>query len=380
MESSSPREVHPYDLRLLTAKAVSFRTMVRFEASDRTKLAPQTRKTLLLNLTNLQSFMGLGSNDQDLSDSLEATAQTLEILLGLSIESQQVKRFVDDFRSEARHYKSIRAELESWLDVMREYSLRYLPLASSLSLRILLAAPEWCDPPLEQIISAITHAQEEGRQITLYLRSDALDLDTYFEIPGILSHEFWCHSLSSIQASGQESEQAPWRGCDPEDSWEEGWMDFIQNTILRSPDFPTPPQYHTWLVPQLHKSCHGYEIQRADPANGHQRSRGWSAALHAQRFFHQCFPAYSPDEILIEFSVKINSINSLSGSKRVVVDLFLKHLAYSEQDQSVQTSLNQLVRGRAELYHLISPCFRIDTASRHVTIDVEGLLKIVENS
>lgn len=375
-----PRTVHPYDLRLLTAKAISFRTLVRFEASDHTKLGSEARKTLLWNLTHLQSFAASDANDQDLSAALEAIAQALDILLRLSFDAQQVKAFVDHFRREAAHYGTIHDELQSWIESMRQYSIRYLPFISTVRSEVSLGAPEWWDPPLQAPISAVTHAVDVGRQITLYLNSKMLDFDGYFEIPGILSHEFWCHSLSSIQpADGDDAEPYVWCGCDPEDSWEEGWMDFIQNLVLRSTDFPIPGNYYSWLLPPFHKACNGYEAQRADPAMGYERSRGWGAALHAQKFFRQYYSAYSPDDLLIEFSVKINIFNKLPEVKRRVVDFFLKHLAYPERDQSVQASLDQLVRGRKELAELLSASVRVDKSSRTASIDVQQLLKIVEN-
>lgn len=374
------RTVHPYDLRLLTAKAISFRSLVRFEASDHAKLTGEARKTLLWNLTHLQSFAASDANDQDISAALEAIAQALEILLHLCFDAQQVTAFVDHFRNEAAHYGSIHDELRSWIESMREYSIRYLPLNSTMKSEVFLGAPEWCDPPLETPISAVTQAVDVGRQITLYLNSKMLDFDGYFEIPGILSHEFWCHSLSSIQPEeGDDAEPHVWCGCDPEDSWEEGWMDFIQNLVLRSHDFPVPRNYHSWLLPSLHKACSGYEVQRADPAKSYERSRGWGAALLAQKFFRQHYPAYSPDDLLIEFSVKINSFNRLPEVKRRIVDCFLKHLAYSERDQSVQASLDQLVRGRKELARLLSAGVRVDKSTHSASIDAWELFKAMEN-
>jgi hypothetical protein len=371
---AEPVELHSTDIKALTAKAVLYRTILRYEA-DKSHARLRDRKNLLSTLVSTTQLFPMDDNQVEIPQILELFSHTLEVLLKASIYRDLADDIVTAFREEAKDYGSIKEELDSWLKAMLTYSDRYLEPSLSGQPYLLLGAPEYCKPPLSLTISGVTHSVASGRRITIFLQPRPLDSDTYFEIPGLISHEFWCHSLGNT--SEMPTGAAPWNGCDPDDSWEEGWMDFVQNMIIRACDFPYPPRCPPWLIPAFEQASTRYAFSRANPANGVERSRGWAAALHAQRFLRQRFA--DGDDIFIDVSLKVNAISGISAKKRSLVELFFGYLAFPVQDQSVQASLDQLVTGRERLMDVIKPTLLPDSSGR-LRIDVGRILKATEDS
>lgn len=377
----TPFPLHDRDLTILTAKAVGFRTIVRHEALDRRKESEIVRRKFLTTLLNLESLAVTDRNNLEIGSVLEEIAQSFEILLPVYHSDPEVLEIIiGTFRKEAVDYISIERELADWLQSMLEYSRRYLS-SSSPQITIFLGAPELYDPPLDAPASAETRAIDSGRQITLYLRSNCLGLDSYFEIPGLLSHEFWCHSLSNFALLSVGDGCVPWTGSDPEDPWEEGWMDFVQNMILRSHDFPLPNS--TCSIPYLHRATKEYESRRMEPHNGPIRSWGWGVALLVRRFFHQHYAKSDADDLFVELSVKLNFINILPKRKRSVVQFFDMHLSdRRERFVSIQMDLNKRVNAREKLVELISPAIppkpEGGSFTRRSSIDINRLIMIVE--
>jgi len=373
----TPVPIHDRDLRVLTAKALSFRAIVRYEASSEGKLRAETRRPLLLHVSNLQALQACSRNGQDLHAALEEIAHALETYLQLHLESLQSARIVALFREDIPHYHSILHDLGAWLDSMLQYANRYVPTPPSPSPNILLGASQFQDPPTKEAISAVTQRIDVGRHITIYLKAEEIDFDRYFEIPCVLSHEFWCHSLSSIDSLGGVYGHC-WQGCDPEDSWEEGWMDYIQVEIYQAEDFPLPLHCHSWLLPALHKATQTYE-DRTRPENGFGRSRGWGAAYQTRRFFRQQYRENEPDEMFFRFSIDLNKLQCGPILKQRIVEFFLNYLANPEIPDPSFPPMEQIVSRRKMLGSVLSSCLKSDSAGRPERIDVTKLLRIVEN-
>jgi hypothetical protein len=77
-------------------------------------------------------------------------------------------------------------------------------------------------PPEGETVSL--EGNTDHRNIFISLNPAKFVLETFFAIPALIFHEFWCHCLSDI---GQ-----PKSGCDPTAQFEEGWMHYVQSRIF----------------------------------------------------------------------------------------------------------------------------------------------------
>jgi len=379
--------LHPHDLKILTAKAVCFRTVVRLEeklfTNDQGSESLAIRSRVLSILSDLELFAAAKIKDSEIASFLEDLAKTLEYLLGLYIENPLIRdEFIRTFRDEATSYRSIRQDLESWLQAMLQYARHYFEDSpcSLPNIQLVLGAPELRDPPQTESLSAVTHWTESGRQITLFLRSDSMDFESFFQIPYLLSHEFWCHALSNICEGIEGSVPVPWRGCDPQDAWEEGWMDHVQRLILLASDFPMPPHHLPCLVSPLYRASSQYEHARSDPSNGIHRSYGWSAAVLSASFFRQYFAAFKPDELLLDFSVKLNILKCLPERKGKALAFFKNHLSPPEfgNDDALSSDRNMLER-RNRLFRRIAPFIFVRSGTKAASIELIKFLSSLEN-
>ena len=336
-------------------------------------------------LSNLELFAAARETNSEIPAVLERVAQTFEMLLPLYYTDAAIcSNFVQTFRSEASKYDSIERELGYLASDHAAVCTAVSTLphrAPTPKIDLVLGAPELCEPPLIPAVSAVTHSTTGGgRQITIYLKSDSLDFESYFKIPSLLSHEFWCHALANLANLTPGQERSTWRGCDPQNPWEEGWMDFVQNLILRASDFPLPPGHLPCLTPPLYRASTLNEVLRADPANGIQRAAGWNSAMFVMSFFRQYYSRFRPDDLLIDLSLKLNAINELPEKKTRVVAFFRKYLAPPDFGADAAVSYDRNMVGRRnELFRLLAPVLDFRADGRSVSIDVAKLLKIVEN-
>jgi hypothetical protein len=221
----------------LTAKAAAYRALADHEESLFAKagIEDHEAKTETLRLIRGIHNFKLASND-DLY--LTEVGRQLGINLKPYFKPENValELFLSSYTDEIKKYRSIKDEIEAWFNAFSSASSQYFRYGTD---------PKYPALQLEYEIGGTTAMglsartepsaeKKDHRTIVLIFNPAKFDNESYFAIPYVLSHEFWCHGLSRWMSPPDSSSRQVWTGCSPQDSWEEGWMDFVQFEILKT--------------------------------------------------------------------------------------------------------------------------------------------------
>lgn len=365
----------PRDDALLTAKAIAFRTLsslekLLFVSSEGSEDHP-ARGTVLSAVSGFTSFKEL---QKPLISTPEFLSSVREHLVGTIAKTCDNGRVVSDifahaFISEAERYISIVAEIQRWMHDLTSFAMRYftgfeisIP-TTMLQLRI--------DPYLNVAIGGVTVPTASGREISLVINPTLFSISDYFSLPCVLSHEFWCHALSSIVIGRATDPGEEWAGCRPNDIWEEGWMDFVQGETLIS-ELSTFVSDSPAL--QFHFSRHSKaELStRQSPGNSILLARGAGAAEALLRVLRQYYHKTGGDDLFLQLSVGLNALRCPEQFKVGFVEFVWQSL--NPGSSSVGANPALLVMSRHELHEIMKPFIAYKRTSDLYVIDIEGLI------
>jgi hypothetical protein len=347
----------------LTAKAAAYRAFALHEvelfasgvgeepaAKVETLKLIQGIHALKLETPDGEAFFG------EVGDHLSSSLKRL-----FSPDSLALNYFLDSFRSETQKFGSIRDEINSWLTALLTVSNTYFTTADLI--RPVLKLKCEIDRDLKLGVSGKTepnsgNLKEADRHIVLIFNPAAFDHESYFAIPYVLSHEFWCHGLSRwVRVQGPAADG--WTGCSPLDSWEEGWMDYVQFQILKNQVtqvLPNPASLESLMV----RYGNLYAVERYAGDELILRGNGYQAADSFHRFLN-CREKYlgidltssSADELFTLLSLDLNSIECDAKIKQSFVKWVWAFLNPS-QSEHWRRSDASLVAQRTALQQILA--------------------------
>jgi len=361
----------PQDDALLTAKAIAFRTLSALDSilfvSTEGSEDHSGREAIISAIWQLSSFKQLRESTITVPVFLStALDHLLDAIKKNCVDVPTAStQFAKIFRYEASTYISIVADMQRWLHSLSSFTLRYLnpqqPVAPiTLQVRV--------DPQLSVRISGSTVPASSGREIILVVNPSAFEMKDYFSLPCVLSHEFWCHGISSL-VDGERVPAGPqWKGCAPNDAWEEGWMDFVQGELLVA-ELPTlaaqMPAMHSHIV----RHSREYLSGRQSPSRGMKLADGVAAADTLLKILRQYYHG-SGDELFLQLSIGLNALNCSKDYKLRLVHIVREKLI--PKCASTMKELAALTMNRHEFHEMLKPFIKFNQEDGSYTIDIEG--------
>jgi hypothetical protein len=231
-----PTHLHPVDEKTLTAKAMAFSVLLKHEhrwskeePGALLRLEESIRAAGVLQGASTAS-VGLPVFLKEHRDYIRSTVAPL-----VAKPSALLDPLLDDLDGVGRNFVPLSKQAERWLaniqTVGNEYLKRHATRKVKLP-RIHLyheANPSNC---ALRGLGGVTHEENGERIIWLSYDPERFGRDTYFSIPYVLSHEFWCHAISRLPLK-KGADRTSVFGADPANAFEEGWMDYIQLGIFQ---------------------------------------------------------------------------------------------------------------------------------------------------
>jgi hypothetical protein len=361
----------------LTAQAAAYRAFAQnerrlFSEQEGAESLP-ARSQVLNAIKALYAVSGLSGSDK------EAFFEEIGDHLGSALRGffepgkGSLKFFLDDYQSETLKYGSIKDEVNSWLNRLRAAASQYLSPKLTLDPSFpLIDTRLEIDESITRGISGktepnISDSRVSDRTIVLSFNPSQFTQESYFAIPYVLSHEFWCHCLSRWYRPSGEAEQ--WRGCDPHDPWEEGWMDFMQTHLLRS-KIVNETDAGATIESLFVKSCNQYSAARYEGGAHIERGLGYRAAERFLRFlitrerllFDDCGDT-SVEDIFVKLSLDMNGLDIAPKLKRQFATWTLDFLDLDQLSQNGAAQSDQLlIQKRKALTEIIARNIEQDPA------------------
>jgi hypothetical protein len=153
------------------------------------------------------------------------------------------------------------------------------------------------------------------RDITLVFDLNNFDPMSLFSVPWVLSHEFWCHCLADLGAQQKG-------GCDPTAAFEEGWMDCVQDTIIR---VEIQNIYGNANLVRLIDYWEKYIVQRKGKLSGNAMW-GFEVAEHFMELLVQKLNDLNPISLFCQLSLDLNALQLDQDVKGSFVDEVARRL------------------------------------------------------
>jgi hypothetical protein len=231
-----PTKLHPVDEKTLTAKAVAFRVLSRHQFNwDKELDALGKLKESIVAAGTLHKAehanVGVPGFLREHFAYIETSVSPL-----LAKKSPLLGAYLSDLSEAHKRWISIAAEAEQWLrniealgtDYLKRYTMRKVKFPKTRLYQQVSA-----DDCALRGLGGLTLEENAERIIWLFYDAQTFHLASYFSIPYVLSHEFWCHALSrldSAETTKKRTEEI--FGTDPSNTFEEGWMDYVHIEIL----------------------------------------------------------------------------------------------------------------------------------------------------
>ncbi|HEY4901143.1 MAG TPA: hypothetical protein VIH91_10040 [Terriglobales bacterium] len=367
----------PRDDALLTAKAIAFRTLSSLETTLFVNAEGSEdqagRDTVLSAIRGLNSFKQLCEPALSTPTFLSSARDHLATTIASACDNGRIvsAEFAESFVSEAEKYISIVADMQRWLHSIGAFATDYFSVQSSvpnftLQLRI--------DPDLQVPISGATVPTANGREIYLIINPSSFSIADYFSLPCVLSHEFWCHVVSSFVEGRRVPPGNEWTGCRPNDSWEEGWMDFVQGELLVA-ELPTfaaqAPAMHSHFL----RHSREFLSKRHNPGRSILLSNGVAAADAMLRVLRQYYYKTRSDELFLQLSIGLNALRCSEPCKLAFVH-FVRNALIPKKLAGAQ-SLANLTMSRHDFHEIIKPFIAYQHQSESYLVDTEGLIMAI---
>jgi hypothetical protein len=281
---------------------------------------------------------------------------------------------IQAFDSQTNDYPGLRLELQAWLERLRSFvasgPYKYVGWQPDVDLELAI------DTRLKEPMGATT-ASDEARKMTISVNPKSFSEEHYYFLPYILSHEFWCHALSSHQSDQRLPATGQWKGCSQNDSWEEGWMDYVQAEMLEHDMEEIIGSVPSNIYGSFCRNCSEYGSTRLNMAKGIQKSDG---SDQARLFSRQAMARYGIESgwtIFHVLSLKMNCLACEPRFKREFVGCTKRHLdpnfKFSVGAQAKKED-RDLVESRNHYWNQLSRYFAWDQSAKLADIDVGGLI------
>jgi hypothetical protein len=335
--------LHPRDEKVLTAKAIAYEALAgreqslrregedRFQEVDSSIGSIETLKRAGLAHISLDKFL------QDAVDYLDARlTPTFE-------DPAALKAYIAHLKLVIRKPVSLTKQCQKWFAEMQTIGERYLK-QYSLSLDTLpkmqLGLEVYRDCRLRGL-SGKTDEKDGERVICVYYATKKFSFESYFAIPYILSHEFWCHGLSK-RCSGQRNlaEEKLAFGCSPRDAFEEGWMDSVQHRILLAEMERILGSSR--LLPHFERHCTACYTERNDRATRSGLYYGTLVADYFWNFLEQWaieLGNVDARHLFFQLSLDINALDYPAEAKGELVDVLARRLGAQDPEEELRPSV-----------------------------------------
>lgn len=356
------------DEKILTAKRLAFRNLWRldrdlFVRDDHSEMK-DVHQVCLQQVSIISVMQQTKENSVSLAEFLIGLPSYFERVLRNSFPPEKQAKldmFLAHLGLEANQCVSIIDDCNCWLARLREHGADYL--IRNVDVAVSIPATPLCfdvdDRPMLDAAGGKTTQQGDWaeRIVELCFDPKEFSIRSYFSALCVLSHEFWCHSLSRLRVHPEIPAAAPqesW-GCDPGDLWEEGWMDFVQSLILEweIDGIVNDPMY----VAAFFDNCGRFASSRNDPSCGHARSFGYRTAQHFYQFLRHSFRQTDHFACLVLLSLELNTIDCSSDLKKDFVakvsECFNLDLAPTGTPQSMDELEQHLLRQKDSLFKVL---------------------------
>jgi hypothetical protein len=317
-------DLHPRDEKVLTAKALAYEVLAQREQSLR-KEGDDRFREVDESIGSIETLPGAAEAQVSLNTFLgEALAYLDGRLTRTFKKAGPVKSYLAHLQQTIKNPVSITTQCQQWLAALHAIGARYLKQyslspAAIPKMRLGMDVDSSC---CLRGLSGKTEEEDKERTIWVYYTTKEFRLESYFAIPYILSHEFWCHGLSK-RCSGQKnpSEEPPVFGCSPKDAFEEGWMDFVQHQILS--DEIRRIIGDGGLHPVFRRHCTGCYEERNDRAKRNDLYYGGLVAEYFLGFLGQWsehLGGMDARHLFYQLSLDLNALGCSGEAKGELVD------------------------------------------------------------
>ncbi|HKD82588.1 MAG TPA: hypothetical protein VKH81_23055 [Candidatus Angelobacter sp.] len=358
-------ELNPQEELALTAQAAAYRAFAHHEVqlfAGRPGVEDLPARQQVLKA--IGSLYAVRLPDTDRAAFIAQVAEHLGASLKNFFDPQKsaLNYFLTTYKNEALKFSSIGTEVESWLAKFNKVAAGYFGPATIErefpKLRLLFEI----DERLKLGVSGRTELNTEDiksadRNIVIRFNPAQFNAESYFAIPYVLSHEYWCHGLSRWR-HGSEGRMVDWTGCSPLDSWEEGWMDFVQFQLLQR--VLENSDNDAAMDGQVFKHCSAAAVARYAGDEKVLRGKGYQGAWALLRFLKtrvaqlmMRLNSMPPDELFLALALDLNALYIDARIKRNFVLWIAGYLSQAPVTLGPPTSLSdqdqRLVAGRLRL-------------------------------
>ncbi len=336
-------DLHPRDEKVLTAKALAYEVLAQREQSLR-KEGEDRFTEVDLSVRSIENLPGAGAAHVSLDRFLDEALEYLERrLTPVFKKPAPVKAYLTQLQQTFKSPVRITTQCEQWLDALHGVGQHYL---NEYSLSPSAIPKMQLRQDVDQTcrlrgLSGKTEEEDDQRTIWVYYATKEFRLESYFAIPYILSHEFWCHGLSK-RCSGEKnpSDQTTVFGCSPKDAFEEGWMDYVQHEILLAEISKIVGGYR--LAPVFARHCTACYEDRNDRVHRNDLYYGTLVADYFLRFLEQLSAVVrgiDARHLFYQFSLDLNALDCSSDAKGEVLDELARRLGVQASDEEIRPSV-----------------------------------------
>jgi len=373
-----PTEIHLVDEKTLTAKALAYDVLARQEPNWLSE-RPDAVKNLEQSIGGLSALAGASDAKVTLSKFLEQGIAHIESSLGLVIgrSSRLLVDYVGEMDRSLKTWPPLSKQSQAWLRSIHALGVRYLDqhtLKKEAAPRPNLfqdVKPEVCRLGA---LAGVTEEEHAQRIIWIYYHPEEFKLESYFALPYVVSHEFWCHVLSRLP---------PGRGggtfgCSSRHFFEEGWMDHVQLEILKREMVPILGGYERAGTFEWH--CEAFHHLRNNRSGYRPVLHGVQVARQFQAFLHQYRDELGigdADVAFFQVSLDLNLLCDLDSAKsRLVIEVGDRLLTSGPREKERPSTARQLAKQIPSRRDEFLKQVKKVTSGGH--IDPNGLLKVLK--
>src|SRR5215472_316817 len=296
----------PSETKILVAKAFAFQAfeahryeLLRGSYFDESQYLAEFSSSNNLNKAKL--------NDEPLFDYLNWFHSVL--LSSLLSKVPQLSTELGRFGTTLEHFiseQNLGSELKRLLDKIVASVSLYVPRQAAPAISL-----DWSSESMLTTCVAGRTVPDgpNSRKITLIFDLSTLDPVSFHSIPWILSHEFWCHCLADLGSVTKV-------GCDPTAAYEEGWMDSVQDGLIRS---QSGSLFNASSLVRIIDFWEAYIVKRRTKASANVLW-GSEVAEHFLGLLIQKLPDLDPISLFRQISVDLNALVLDQDVKGQVVD------------------------------------------------------------
>jgi len=361
-------DLSPRDRKILYAQAHAYAAFAAHEHSLCSNSGGENKDSLkaaiLADIAGLHQWHinNAESPDEFIAGFPRKLASSLEPKIGTG---NSVAAFLSTMQGNIASGRTLAILMDQWLEktvaLGERYFKQYLanrkivPPEVGIALKI---DESLMTPPEGQTINL--DGNPSTRNIFVTLNTTRFALETFFSIPSLIFHEYWCHCLSDI---GQ-----PKSGCDPTAEFEEGWMHYVQSRIFDrelGSVLPLDPN-----VGVFENEGNAYTAARSKTSAA--RLLGFRTAAEFRRLLWTVNA--DADTLLIQLSIDLNQAVRPSQFKNRFVDRIAELLQTGTQDCRPDPSADQaVIAAQSSLAKLVLSSFQagqfdVDIFAKHLKI------------